>query len=49
MTFSEYIAKYAYRAYLEYCKQNHLKPEVDTKVVEPKLCRLVKPRVDKTA
>lgn len=48
MTFSEYIARHAYYSYLEYCRQNYLKPEVDIEISKPKLCALVKSPVDKT-
>jgi hypothetical protein len=48
MTFSEYITRHAYYSYLEYCRQNYLKPEVDIDVNKPKLCALVKSPVDKS-
>jgi hypothetical protein len=46
MTFSEYINIHAINSYLEYCRQNYIKPEVDIKVQPPKLCALVKPALD---
>ena len=45
MTFSQYINKYAYKNYLEFCKLHNLRPEVDIK--EFKLCALVKPPINK--
>lgn len=49
MTFSEYIQRHAYYSYLEYCRQNGIRPQVDVKLAEPKLCALVKSSVDKTS
>lgn len=46
MTFSEYIRLFSYEAYLTYCKQNSLKPEIDVNITPPKLCALVKPALD---
>ena len=46
MTFSQFVGKYAYKAYLDYCKQNKIQPEIDMAIKEPKLCALVKPALD---
>lgn len=46
MSFSDYISKYAYKDYLAYCKQNKIIPAVDISLRPPKLCALVKPRLD---
>ena len=46
MTFSEYIILHAQRAYLEYCQTNGITPEFDVSVKVPKLCALVKPKLD---
>lgn len=46
MTFSEYINLFSYTAYLTYCKQNYLTPDIDIKITVPKLCALVKPTLD---
>jgi hypothetical protein len=46
MTFSEYINLFSYNAYLTYCKQNYLTPDIDVKINIPKLCALVKPTLD---
>lgn len=46
MTFSEYIRVHAYKAYLSYCKQKSLEPNIDIKVTVPeKLCALVLPKI----
>lgn len=46
MTFSEFINLYAKQAYIGYCSRNNIEPELDLEVVQPKLCALVKPRLD---
>jgi hypothetical protein len=46
MTLSQFIERYAKDAYLRYCEQNHITPEIDTVIKEPKLCALVKPALD---
>lgn len=46
MTFSEYIKTFSYQAYLKYCKQNKLTPNIDVNIKPPKLCALVKPALD---
>ena len=46
MTFSEYINLHALRDYQEYCRKNRLTPEIDINVKVPKLCALVKPKLD---
>lgn len=46
MTFSEYIRLFSYEAYLTYCKENYLLPDIDIDIKPPKLCALVKPALD---
>ena len=54
MKFSEFISNYALSAYLNYCKDNNIKPTIDvSKPTAHKLCALVQPKIeitdDKTA
>ena len=46
MTLSQFIERYAENAYLRYCKDNHIQPEMDIVIKDPKLCALVKPALD---
>ena len=46
MTFSEYIKTQALEDYYVYCKKKKLKPQIDVTLVPPKLCALVKPKLD---
>ena len=46
MTLSQFIQRYAKAAYLRYCEQNHITPEIDIAIKEPKLCALVKPALE---
>lgn len=44
MTFSEYITKYAWRQYKEYCSRNGIQPVLDTDIKPQKICALCKPK-----
>ena len=46
MTLSQFIERYAKNAYLQYCQNHRITPEMDIHIVEPKLCALVKPALD---
>lgn len=40
MTFSEYIANYAWKQYLDYCSKNSIQPILDTDLKRKKVCAL---------
>ena len=40
MTFSEYMAKYGWRDYTEYCYARGIKPVLDAPIKPQKICRL---------